>query len=288
MTSFPLGNYLIGLREGLEASLVVVILIAYLVKTDRRDLLPRIWAGIAAAVLISLAFGALLTFGPQQLKPRVQEGLGGSLSIIAVGFVTWMVFWMARHARGLSGELRGKIDTAADAGGASLVIVAFLAVGREGLETALFLWSAAQATGQSESAGLVGGVLGILTAVVMGYLFYRGVLKINLAKFFRYTGVILIVVAAGVLAYGVHDLQEANILPGLYNLAWDLSNQIPESSWYGTLLKGTVNYSQNTTWLQAIAWVLYIVPTMAVFLVKTRTPPKQAPTAPAPEPSRAH
>jgi high-affinity iron transporter len=288
MTSFPLGNYLIGLREGLEASLVVVILIAYLVKTDRRDLLPRIWAGIAAAVLISLAFGALLTFGPQQLKPRVQEGLGGILSIIAVGFVTWMVFWMARHARGLSGELRGKIDTAADAGGASLVIVAFLAVGREGLETALFLWSAAQATGQSESAGLVGGVLGILTAVVMGYLFYRGVLKINLAKFFRYTGVILIVVAAGVLAYGVHDLQEANILPGLYNLAWDLSNQIPESSWYGTLLKGTVNYSQNTTWLQAIAWVLYIVPTMAVFLVKTRTPPKQAPTAPAPEPSRAH
>jgi high-affinity iron transporter len=288
MTSFPLGNYLIGLREGLEASLVVVILIAYLVKTDRRDLLPRIWAGVAAAVLISLVFGALLTFGPQQLKPQAQEGLGGILSIIAVGFVTWMVFWMARHARGLSGELCGKIDTAADAGRASLVIVAFLAVGREGLETALFLWSAAQATGQSESAGLVGGVLGILTAVVMGYLFYRGVLKINLAKFFRYTGVILIVVAAGVLAYGVHDLQEANILPGLYNLAWDLSNQIPESSWYGTLLKGTVNYSQNTTWLQAIAWVLYIVPTMAVFLVRTRTPPKQAPTAPAPEPSRAH
>ena len=99
---------------------------------------------------------------------------------------------------------------------------------------------------------------------------------------------ILIVVAAGVLAYGVHDLQEADILPGLYNLAWDLSNQVPESSWYGTLLKGTVNYSQNTTWLQAIAWVLYIVPTMTVFLIKTRTPSKPTPTAPAPEPSRAH
>jgi high-affinity iron transporter len=230
----------------------------------------------------------LLTFGPQQLTTEAQEGLGGILSIVAVGFVTWMVFWMARHARGLSGELRGKIDTAAEAGRASLVVVAFLAVGREGLETALFLWSAAQATGQSESAGLVGGLLGILTAVVMGYLFYRGVLKINLAKFFRYTGVILIVVAAGVLAYGVHDLQEANILPGLYNLAWDLSNQVPESSWYGTLLKGTVNYSQNTTWFQAIAWVLYIVPTMTVFLVKTRTPPQHVPTEAAPEPSRVH
>jgi high-affinity iron transporter len=288
MTAFPLGNYLIGLREGLEASLVVVILIAYLVKTDRRHLLPRIWGGVAAAVVLSLAFGALLTFGPQSLTFQAQEGLGGTLSIIAVGFVTWMVFWMARHARGLSGELRGKIDTAAEGGRASLVVVAFLAVGREGLETALFLWSAAQATGDSESAGLVGGTLGILTAVVMGYFFYKGVLKINLAKFFRYTGVILIVVAAGVLSYGVHDLQEAGILPGLYNLAFDVSNQVPESSWYGTLLKGTVNFTPNTTWLQAIAWLLYLVPTMTVFLLRTRAPRPTAPVAPAPSPVRTH
>jgi high-affinity iron transporter len=288
MSAFPLGNYLIGLREGLEASLVVVILIAYLVKTDRRHLLPRIWGGVAAAVLLSLAFGALLTFGPQRLTFQAQEGLGGTLSIIAVGFVTWMVFWMASHARGLSGELRGKIDSAADGGRASLVVVAFLAVGREGLETALFLWSAAQATGDSESAGLVGGVLGIATAVVMGYFFYKGVLKINLAKFFRYTGIILIVVAAGVLSYGVHDLQEAGILPGLYNLAFDVSNQVPESSWYGTLLKGTVNFTPNTTWLQAIAWLLYLVPTMTVFVLRTRTPRPTASTAPAPSPVRAH
>src|SRR3954462_13860012 len=132
MNSFPLGNYLIGLREGLEAGLVVVILIPPLVKPARRDLLPRIWAGVAAAVLISLGFGALLTFGPQRLTTQAQEGLGGILSIVAVGFVTWMVFWMARHARGLSGELRGKIDSAADAGRASLAIVAALAVGRGG------------------------------------------------------------------------------------------------------------------------------------------------------------
>src|SRR6476659_8522899 len=125
MTSFPLGNYLIGLREGLEASLVVVILIAYLVKTGRRELLPRIWAGVGVAVLISFAFGALLTFGPRNLTFEAKEALGGTLSIIAVGFVTWMVFWMARHARGLSGELRGKIATAAAGGHASLVVVAF-------------------------------------------------------------------------------------------------------------------------------------------------------------------
>src|ERR1051325_10787789 len=226
--TFPLGNYLIGLREGLEASLVVVILIAYLVKTDRRDLLPRIWAGVVIAVLISVGFGALLTYGPQRLTFEAQEAIGGTLSIVAVGFVTWMVFWMASHARGLSGELQGKIDAAAEAGRMSLALVALLAVGREGLETALFLWAATQAATSSDgsTAGpLLGALLGILTAVAMAFAFYKGVLKINLQKFFKYTGMILIVVAAGVLAYGVHDLQEAGILPGLNNLAFDVSQQ---------------------------------------------------------------
>jgi high-affinity iron transporter len=288
MTSFPLGNYLIGLREGLEASLVVVILIAYLVKTDRRDLLPRIWAGIVIAILISVGFGALLTYGPRRLTFEAQEAIGGTLSIIAVGFVTWMVFWMANHARGLSGELRGKIDAAAEAGRMSLALVALLAVGREGLETALFLWAATQAA--TDSAGstagpLFGALLGILTAVAMGFAFYKGVLKINLAKFFKYTGMILIVIAAGVLAYGVHDLQEAGILPGLNNLAFDVSEQVPPSSWYGTLLKGTLNFSPATTWLEAIAWVAYVVPTMTLFLLRVRTPKKPRPTEPVTQPA---
>ena len=289
MTTFPLGNYLIGLREGLEASLVVVILIAYLVKTDRRDLVPRIWAGVLVAVLISLAFGALLTFGPQRLTFEAQEAIGGTLSIVAVGFVTWMVFWMARHARGLSGELRGKIDTAAEAGRASLVFVALLAVGREGLETALFLWAATQAATNSDGSTitpLLGALLGILTAVAMGFAFYKGVLKINLTKFFKWTGAILIVVAAGVLAYGVHDLQEAGILPGLNNLAFDVSEQIPPDSWLGTLLKGTLNFSPATTWLEAVAWVAYVVPTMTLFLLRMRTPQQPSPSASAAQPAR--
>ncbi len=288
MTSFPLGNYLIGLREGLEASLVVVIIIAYLVKTERRHLIPRIWAGVAVAVAISLAFGALLTYGPRRLTFEAQEAIGGTLSIVAVGFVTWMVFWMARHARGLSGELRGKIDTAAEAGRGSLVFVALLAVGREGLETALFLWAATQAatgSGQSTTSPLLGALLGILTAVAMGFAFYKGVLKINLARFFKWTGAILIVVAAGVLAYGIHDLQEARILPGLNNLAFDVSDQIPPTSWHGTLLKGTLNFSPATTWLEAIAWVSYVVPTMTLFLLRMRTPREPSTSVPAAQPA---
>jgi len=276
-----LGNYLIGLREGLEASLVVVILIAYLVKSGRTHLLPRIWTGIALAVAVSLAFGAVLTWGPRSLTFEAQEAIGGFLSIIAVVFVTWMVFWMARHARGLSGELRGKIDVAAEAGRASLAIVAALAVGREGLETALFLWAATQSmtsAGASSTTPLIGAVLGILTAVVMGYAFYKGVLKINLSKFFTWTGAILIVVAAGVLAYGVHDLQEAGILPGLNNLAFDVSTTIRPDSWLGTFLKGIFNFSPATTWLELTVWVLYVVPTLVIFLRRVRTPAQPAPT----------
>ncbi|RMB61975.1 iron uptake transporter permease EfeU [Tessaracoccus antarcticus] len=262
-------NYLIGLREGLEASLMVVILIAYLVRSGRRHLLPRIWAGVAAAVVVSLTFGALLTWGPRRLTFQAQEAIGGTLSIVAVAFVTWMVFWMASHARGLSGELRGRIDVAAEAGRFSLVLVAFLAVGREGLETALFLWAATQAaagTTGSTSAPLLGALLGILTAVVMGIAFYTGALRINLSKFFTWTGIILIVVAGGVLAYGIHDLQEAAILPGLGNLAFDVSATIPPTSWYGTLLKGVFNFSPATTWLEAIAWTAYVGTTLFFFL----------------------
>ncbi len=287
MDAFPLGNYLIGLREGLEASLVVVILVAYLVRSGRADLLPRIWAGVGLAVALSVGFGALLTFGPRRLTFEAQEAIGGTLSIVAVGFVTWMIFWMARHARDLSGELRGRVDAAAEAGGGSMVVVAFLAVGREGLETALFIWSATQAAtrdGGSTLAPLVGALLGILTAVAMGFAFYRGVLRIDLQRFFTWTGALLILVAAGVLAYGVHDLQEAGILPGLDSLAFDVSEQVPPGSLLGTLLKGVFNFSPATTWLEAVVWVAYVVPTSVLFWRRTRP---ARPARPAPAPSGA-
>jgi high-affinity iron transporter len=277
-----LANYLIGLREGLEATLVVVILVAYLVKSDRTSLLGRIWAGVAIAVGVSLAFGALLTFGPRGLSFEAQEAIGGTLSIVAVGFVTWMVMWMARSARSLSGDLKGRVDKAAAAGGAaSLVLVAMLAVGREGLETALFLW-AATAAADSTTGPLVGAALGIGTAVVLGYLFYRGAVKINLSKFFTWTGAILILVAAGVLAYGIHDLQEAGLLPGLNALAFDVSGAVPPGSFVGTLLKGTLNFSPATTWLQAVVWVIYVAVTMTLFFRQIGRSHRPAPASAVP------
>ncbi|AVV42990.1 FTR1 family protein [Streptomyces sp. ID05-04B] len=259
-------NYLIGLREGLEASLVVCILIAYLVKTGRRDALKPVWAGIAVAVLIAMAFGSVLEFGSQELTFEAQEALGGSLSIVAVGLVTWMVFWMRRTARHLKAELHGKLDAALAMGTGALVATAFLAVGREGLETALFVWASVHAAGDGTPRPLIGVALGLATAVLLGWLFYRGALRINLAKFFTWTGGMLVVVAAGVLAYGVHDLQEADWVPGLTDKAFDVSDTIPPDSWYGTLLKGVFNFQPDPTVVQVTVWLLYLIPTLALFL----------------------
>ncbi|MFJ2769965.1 iron uptake transporter permease EfeU [Streptomyces sp. NPDC087300] len=264
------GNYLIGLREGLEASLVVCILIAYLVKTGRRDALLPIWIGIGVAVALALGFGCALTFGSQELTFEAQEALGGSLSIVAVGLVTWMVFWMRRTARHLKAELGAKLDAALQMGTAALVATAFLAVGREGLETALFVWASVRASSDGSHAPLIGVVLGLLTAIALGWLFYKGTVRINLAKFFTWTGAMLVVVAAGVLAYGVHDLQEAEFIGGLRDKAFDISATVPPDSWYGTLLKGVFNFQPDPTVLQVVIWLLYLVPTLAFFFAPGR------------------
>ncbi|KUN39089.1 iron uptake transporter permease EfeU [Streptomyces longwoodensis] len=292
-------NYLIGLREGLEASLVVCILIAYLVKTGRRDALKPIWLGVATAVVIALGFGCALEFGSQELTFEAQEALGGSLSIISVGLVTWMVFWMRRTARHLKAELHGKLDAALAMGTGALVATAFLAVGREGLETALFIWTSVHAAGDGTPRPLLGAALGLATAVLLGWLFYRGALRINLAKFFTWTGGMLVVVAAGVLAYGFHDLQEADWLPGLTDQAFDITGAVPPDSWYGTLLKGVFNFQADPTVLQVTVWLLYLVPTLALFLApvgfasgkgKVKTPddaPDDQGARPEDRPSRA-
>jgi high-affinity iron transporter len=274
-------NALIGLREGLEAALVVVILAAFLVKTNRRYALRYVWAGVAAAVVVSVALGAVLTYGTSRLSFEQQELIGGVASIVAVGFVTAMVFWMRTAARTISGELKGRLDKALDVGPWAIALVGFLGVGREGLETAIFFYATTEAAGQGEIQPMLGWIIGLGGAVLLGIGIYRGAVKINLGKFFRYTGILLIVVAAGILAYGIHDLQEAGVLPGLNNLAFDVSAAIPPDSWYGTLLKGIFNFSPNTTWLQAVAWVLYVGIVLTLFLRPVRVP-SASPTTAAP------
>jgi high-affinity iron transporter len=270
-------NALIGLREGLEAALVVVILVAFLVKTDRRWALKYVWVGVGVAIVLSVALGAILTFGTQQLSFEAQELIGGTASILAVAFVTGMVFWMRTAARTISGELKGRLDRALDLGPLAIALVGFLGVGREGLETAIFFYATTEAAGQGNSQPLIGWVLGLGAAVVLGLLIYRGAVQINLAKFFRYTGILLILVAAGILAYGIHDLQEAGALPGLTTLAFDVSNVIDPGSWYATLLKGIFNFTPATTVVQAIAWGTYVAVVLTLFLRPMRTARPMAP-----------
>lgn len=272
------GNFLIGLREGLEAALIVSILVAYLKKTGRTDRLAALWLGVGVAVGLSLSVGALLVFTSSELSFKAQELFGGVMSIVAVAFVTAMVFWMKRNSRSLSGELREKADAALSGGALAMASTAFLATGREGLETALFLWPSLKATGYDAS---VGAVLGILCAVVLAYLIYKRSVHLDLGAFFKVTGAGLVVVAAGVLAYGLHDLQEADVLPGLDALAFDVSSAVPPSSWYGTLLKGVLNWQPDPTWLQVLAYLAYLVPVLVLFLGRARS-------ATDPDPAPAH
>ena len=280
-------NFLIGLREGLEAALVVGILIAYVVKIGRHDVVKRIWLGVGLAVGVSLALGAVLTFGAYGLSFEAQEIIAGILSLVAAAFVTWMIFWMLRASRSLSGHLRGDVDRHLQGAGWGLVLVALFAVGREGIETALFIWAAVQASGET-ALPLTGAFLGLTLASALGYLIYRGVLSFNISRFFTWTGLFLVIVAGGVVSYGVHDLQEAGVLPGLYNLAFDVSGAVPPTSWYGAVLTGMFNFSAATTWLEALAWVSYVVPVLTLFLRAVRrqratvTPAPRGEEAPAP------
>ncbi len=264
-------NFLIGLREGLEAALVVSILITYLVRTSRRNRIPYVWLGVFAALGLSVLFGSLLTYTRFSLLNTftAQELFGGVMSIIAVALVTWMIVWMRDTGARMNAELQGKLESAIQGGIGMIVLMAFVAVAREGLETALFFLSAVQAAGSTVEP-VVGFVLGILTASTLGYLLYRRAVKIDLKKFFTVTGYFLILVAAGVLSYGMHDLQEAGVLPGLKFLAFDVSSAISVDSWFGALAKGIFNFSPQTSWIEAIAWVSYVA--FAVWLFNRKNP----------------
>ncbi len=284
-----LATYLIGLREGLEATLVVSILIAFLVKADRKDRLVQVWSGVGLAVALSVFFGWLLSYTSTSLLQKYEhrELFEAVTSILAVVFVTWMIFWMRRAARSIAGELRGKLQDALEVGSIAVAVMAFLAVVREGLETSLIFYSAVQGAADN-SRPLYALLFGIASAVVIGYLMYATAVRINLSSFFTWTGALLILVAAGILKYGVHDFQEANVLPGLNDLAYDISGVLDPSAWYTALLTGMFNITPKASVLETIAWAAYGIPVLVLFLRPAR---RKAPAAtpeshPAPAPQQ--
>ncbi|KIR65288.1 MULTISPECIES: iron uptake transporter permease EfeU [Micromonospora] len=274
-------TYLIGLREGLEATLVVSILVAFLVKSQRRDRLPQVWGGVGLAVALSVLFGWLIEYTSTSLLARSEdrELFEAVTSVAAVVFVTWMIFWMRRAARTIAGELRGRLTEALAVGSLAVAGMAFLAVIREGLETALIFYSAAQGAA-GDSGPLLALLAGIASAVAIGVGLYFSALRINLSTFFTWTGALLILVAAGILKYGVHDFQEAGVLPGLNDLAFDISATLDPSTWYAALLAGMFNVTPAPSVLETVAWVAYAVPVLVLFL--RRPAPPAGASAPTP------
>jgi high-affinity iron transporter len=262
-----LASYLIGLREGLEATLVVSILVAYLVKSGRRRQLLPLWSGVAAAVALSILFGALLTYTETSLLAdyRSRELFEAIASVVAVVLVTWMIFWMRRTARRLKGDLTGRLEAAIGVGTLAVAGIAFVSVIREGLETALLFYAAAQGA-TSTTTPLVGISLGVLTSVLIGFGLYAGAIRVNLSKFFTVSGVLLVFVAAGILKYGVHDFQEAGALPGLDVIAFDISGVLDPNSWYGAAIAGMFNITAAPTVLETLAHLAYLVPVLIAFL----------------------
>ncbi|MEZ3159836.1 iron uptake transporter permease EfeU [Microbacterium sp. BWT-B31] len=283
-----LATFLIGLREGLEAALVVGILVAYLSRIGRRDVLPRLWVGVGLAAALAIAIGAVLTFGAYTLTFQAQELIGGTLSLVAVAMVTWMIFWMQRTARTLKATLEHDLARALARGGLwAVVVIGFVSVAREGIETTLLLWSMVQSFGDAPSA-LLGALLGIMAAIVLGWLLARGMLRLNLRVFFAWTGAFLIIVAAGVLAYAFHDLQEAAALPGPFTAAapldpvtgavavgwaafpfgwaFDVSASVPPGGPLAAVLQATVGFMPQMSWLQVVAWSVYVVVVGAFFV----------------------
>lgn len=237
-----------------------------------------VWLGVLGAVMLSGSFAAVLTFSTGVLSSGAQEAVSGLLSVLAVGLVTAMVFWMRRAAAGLAAHLRGEVKHAlitargggAAAGAGALTVTAFLAVGREGLETTLFLWTAAKASGQT-AGPLLGAAIGLGVAVLLCWLLYRRAIRLNLGTFFNRTAIALIVIAAGVLAYGLGDLQDAGLLTGQHWIAFDLTAHADPGSWWVSLITGVTDLSPAMTVLQVAAWLAYLGAVIPTFVKAGRS-----------------
>ena len=267
---------LTGLREGVEAALIVSIILAYLAKTGNQRYFGRIWVGTGAAVLLSIVVGAILWITLEGLEGTAAQIFEGVATLLAAAVVTWMLFWMRRTAANIKGELQAGVDRALVQGGIfGLAVLAFTAVIREGIETALFLMGQATAAGTEASSTIIGAFIGLAIAVAIGYAFYVGARVINLQTFFRWTGIALIFIAAGLLGYAVHEFVEAGVIPFGSATAFDISAVLPHSGdiaetgpilIVGQLLRAMFGYSSTPEWATLIAWAAYLAVVLPLYL----------------------
>jgi high-affinity iron transporter len=270
--------YLIMLREGIEAALIVGIVAGYLKQTGRGSWMPFVWLGVGLAVAVCVAVGVALDLTSGEFPQRQQELFEGAVALIAVFVLTSMVFWMKKAARSIKAELQHSVDAAlrpGDRQGWALVGMAFLAVGREGLESVFFLLATFQ---QSTGPGVpVGAALGLLSAVGVGVGITYGGMKLDLRRFFRWTGVFIIFVAAGLLASAVRAFHEAGLWNGLQERAFDLSTVLPADGVLGTLLSGLLGYQDSPAIGELLAYALFLIPSLVLFFTQSRPVPTPRP-----------
>ncbi|MDQ7775526.1 iron uptake transporter permease EfeU [Paracoccus aminovorans] len=263
-----LAPFLIMLREGLEAALIVGIIASYLRQTGRRQWLPAIWVGVFLAVALSLFAGAAIQLLASGFPQKMQELFEAVIGLIAVCVLVAMVFWMRRAARSIKAELHAGIDEAlaqqGSAGTWALIGMVFLAVAREGLESVFFLLAIFQQS--RDGAAPIGAALGVLVAVGAGWGLYAGALRLDLRRFFRWTGIFILLVAAGLLSGSVKALHEAGLWNGLQDRVYDLGRLLPETSPLGTVLSGLLGYREAPTVGEALAWAIFLTVTLYLFL----------------------
>lgn len=280
-----LATFVIGLREGLEAALIVGIIAAFLRQRGRTDALRLVWIGVAIAIAICVAVAVGLQVWSASLPQAQQEGLETVVGIAAVVMVTYMIVWMRRHARGLKRNIEGAASAALAEGTAwALVAMAFLAVMREGLETAVFLLAAFNASGSAAAAGF-GAALGIGVAIAIGYGIYRGGVRLDLARFFKFTGIVLVFVAAGLVATALHTAHEAGWLDIGQTPLVDLSWLATPGTIQAALLTGALGIQPHPTVIETVGYFLYLIPMLLYVLWppqrRSSAPVGAAPTAPS-------
>jgi high-affinity iron transporter len=253
-------TFVITLREGVEASLIVGIIAAFLVKEGREDAMRQMWLGVAIAIVLCTAVGVGLDLVGQQLPQKEQEGLETVIGVVAVAAVTYMIIWMRRHARSIKGTLEGEAASALATGSTlALVGMAFLAVLREGFETSVFLLAAFQDATDTAAAG-AGAVLGLVAAIAIGLGLYRGGVHLNLTRFFRATGLILVFVAAGLLASAAHTGHEAGWINSFQGQALDLTWLVQPGTVSGALLTGMLGLQPTPTTIEVTVYLAYAIP----------------------------